>query len=63
MPAPSAQALFPGQAHAVAEHETDYAEKQQFRVTGEGAAHDAICHHPETEACLFDVMRHVLGGG
>ena len=62
VPAPSAQALFPGQAHAVAEHATDYEEKRQFRVTGDGAVHDAICHHPECERCLFDIMRHVLGG-
>lgn len=63
VPAPSAQGLYPGQAHAVAEHVTDYAQRRQFRVTGEAAAHDAICHHPEAEACLFDIMRHVLGGG
>ncbi|MCX4247639.1 esterase/lipase family protein [Paraliomyxa miuraensis] len=63
VPAPSAQALFPGQRHAVVEHRTDYHERRQFRVTGEGAAHDAICHHPEAEVCLFDIMRHVLGGG
>jgi hypothetical protein len=62
VPAPSAQALFPGQAHAVEEHATDYEEKRQFRVTGGGAVHDAICHHPESERCLFDIMRHVLGG-
>jgi len=62
VPAPSAQALFPGQAHAVAEHVTDYEEKRQFRVTGGGAVHDAICHHPECERCLVDIMRHVLGG-
>lgn len=62
VPAPSAQALFPGQAHAVEEHDTDYDEKRQFRVTGEGAVHDAICHHPDAERCLFDIMRHVLGG-
>lgn len=63
VPAPSAQALFPGQDHAVAEHVTDYHDKRQFRVTGEDAVHDAICQHPEAEACLFDIMRHVLGGG
>lgn len=63
VPGPSAQALFPDQAHAVAEHVTDYSQKRQFRVTGGGAVHDAICHHPEAERCLFDVMRHVLGGG
>jgi hypothetical protein len=62
VPAPSAQGLFPGQAHAVEEHATDYDEKRQFRVTGDGAVHDAICHHPEAERCLFDIMRHVLGG-
>lgn len=62
VPAPSARALFPDQAHAVAEHVTDYDEKQQFRVTGDGAVHDAICHHPQAERCLFDIMRHVLGG-
>lgn len=63
VPAPSAQALFPGEANAVEEHTTDYAIKRQFRVTGDGAVHDVICHHPEAEACLFDIMRHVLGGG
>jgi hypothetical protein len=62
VPAPSAQALYPGQAHAVAEHVTDYEVKRQFRVTGGGAVHDEICHHPESERCLFDIMRHVLGG-
>lgn len=62
VPAPSAQALFPGEAHAVVEHATDYEDKRQFRVTGDGAVHDAICHHPEVERCLFDIMRHVLGG-
>lgn len=62
VPAPSAQALFPGQAHAVQEHTTDYEQLRQFRVTGDGAVHDAICHHPEAERCVFDIMRHVLGG-
>ena len=63
VPAPSAQALFPGQAHAVEEHVTDYEERRQFRVTGGAAEHSEICHHPQAEACLFDIMRHVLGGG
>lgn len=62
VPAPSAQALFPGQAHAVEGPATDFDEKRQFRVTGGGAVHDAICHHPDSERCLFDIMRHVLGG-
>jgi hypothetical protein len=62
VPAPSARALFPEQAHAVEEHATDYAVKRQFRVTGDGAVHDAICHHPESERCVVDIMRHVLGG-
>jgi hypothetical protein len=62
VPAPSARALFPDQAHAVEEHVTDYGVKRQFRVSGDGAVHDAICHHPEAERCLFDIMRHVLGG-
>jgi pimeloyl-ACP methyl ester carboxylesterase len=62
VPAPSARALFPEEAHAV-EAGTDYAQKRQFRVTGDAAEHDKICHHPEAERCLFDIMQHVLGGG
>ena len=62
VPAPSAQALFPGQDHAVEEHTTDYEQKRQFQVSGKAAEHDKICHHPDSERCLFDIMRHVLGG-
>ena len=61
VPAPSAQGLFPGESHEVEEHTTDYEQRHQFVVRGEAAEHDAICHHPDAERCLFDLMRHMLG--
>jgi len=59
VPITSAEALFPGQRHAVAVG-SDYTTKKQFRIRN--AAHDAICHNPNCERALFDIMRHILAG-
>lgn len=58
VPITSAEALFRGQRHAV-EIGADYDTKRQFRISG--AAHDAICHHPDCERALYDIIRHILG--
>lgn len=58
VPDPSAELLFPTQRHAVRVG-SDYTTKKQFRISG--AAHDAICHDPNCERALFDIIRHIIG--
>lgn len=58
VPDPSAEVLFPGQRHPV-KVGTDYETHRQFQISGH--AHDAICHAPGCETCVFDIIRHLLG--
>jgi pimeloyl-ACP methyl ester carboxylesterase len=58
VPDSSAEGLFPDQRHDIGTT-GDYNTLRQFRISG--AAHDAICHHPQCERRLFDIMRHILG--
>jgi hypothetical protein len=51
VPDSSAEGLFPGQRHGV-RITGNYDTLRQFRISG--AAHDAICHHPQCERLLFD---------
>ncbi|GEM_PF-2611795 len=62
VPVPSAQGLFPGEAHTIALG-SDYSVRHQFEIVDatEAAAHDAICHHPIAEVATFDILRHILG--
>jgi hypothetical protein len=67
VPLMSAQGLFPGEAHAIAAptaNDNDFSVQHQFEVntpTHECAAHDKICHHPDSMRATFGIIDHLLG--
>jgi pimeloyl-ACP methyl ester carboxylesterase len=59
VPSTSGAALFPDQAHALAD-DADYVNKRQF-VVPDGKAHDKICNDSKVQRFVVDVINHLVG--